>query len=197
MANKKQPTILTPEEQAIKIRSDAEDKSWHTIREDELNDFSLMENPLDLPEEAARLQKNEIYAFRWCERKPARIDQLTRSVNPPLKWGIVNKTTVSDLAHLVDPLLGCIPCVDQILLYKPWTHHRIVQEAKMKRAEAGLNAGSLEGKKRQIESRDTDVEVFTGADYKIGSGDEVLMPDLVPDDTTDNSPLGDLVVGEE
>ena len=60
----KNKATLTPDQQAIADRVEAQDKLWHTIREDELNDFSLMNNPFDLPPEAASLQERKIYAFR-------------------------------------------------------------------------------------------------------------------------------------
>ena len=194
MATTKQnKATLTPDQQAIADRSNAQDKQWHTISEDDLNDFSLMTNILDLPKEAASLQEREIYAFCWRERTADRIDELTRSVAPPLRWGIVNKTTVPELGEYVDPMLGCIPRLDQILLYKPWAHHIIVQKAKMELAEVGLNTGSLEGKKHQIENRDEDVKVFTGPEHKISGSDVVIDDGGLIDNDGDSSPLGDLV----
>ena len=168
---------LTPEQQAIASRSTNQEKLKRPpIREDELNDFSLMKNPLDLPEAAQKLQDKKIYAFRWCTRTPERIDELTRTVTPPLRWGLVTRTTLPDLEDLIDPMLGCVCVVDQALLYKHWEDHVRVQKAKMELAEAGLNSGSLEGKKHQSESRDEDVKVFTGPDHKIG-GSDVIMGD--------------------
>ena len=45
--------ILTSEQQAIAERVASQDTDWFAIREDELEDFSLMNNPFDLPPEAA------------------------------------------------------------------------------------------------------------------------------------------------
>lgn len=183
---------LTPEQQAIASRSEAQDKLRRPIRGDEINDFSLMKNATDLPEAAQKLQDKKIYAFRLCARTPERIDKLTRSDKPPLRWALVTRTTIPELGHLVDPMVGCVCILDQCLLYKYWEDHMRVQKAKMKLAEGGLQAGSLEGKKSQIESRDRDVEVFVGPEHKIGSSDVVQYPDAIPDDG-DSTPLGDLV----
>ena len=194
MPTKLKTTNLTPDQRAIADRAELQDKSWHTIREDELNDFSLMTNALDLPEAAARLQNNKIYAFCWRTRTPERIDELTRSVNPPLRWGLVTRTTISELQDLIDPMLGCIPRLDQVLMYKPWAHHMIVQKAKMELADAGLNTGSLEGKRHQMQGKHGDVEVMTGQNQKISGGDELMGEELMADiDNGDSSPLGDLV----
>ena len=195
MATNKKTTNLTPEQKAIAERADLQDKSWHTLREDELNDFSLMTNILDLPKEAARLQKNKIYAFCWRTRTPERIDELTRSVKPPLRWGLVTRTTIPELQDLIDPLLGCIPRLDQVLMYKPWAHHIIVEKAKIELADAGLNTGSLEGSRIQMQDKNADVEVMTGQAQKISGSDELMGEELMAgiDNDADSSPLGDLV----
>ncbi len=83
-------------------------------------------------------------------------------------------------------------------MYKHWADHMRVQNAKMELAEAGLNTGSLEGRKHQIENRDADVEVFTGSDQRIGGADEIMGDEAIMDQqagiTEDSSPLGELVV---
>jgi len=188
-------TILTPEQQAIASRAEGQQKLVRpSIKESELNDFSLMNNPLDLPEVAAELQRKKIYAFRWCERTSERIDFLTKSERPPLRWGLVTRTTVSELEDLVDPLLGCVCRLDQALLYKYWEDHAIVQKAKMELAEAGLNTGSLEGQRRQMQGKRDDIRVMTGQDQKISGADEEMGAEMMSEiDNGDSSPLGDLV----
>ena len=195
MTTNKKTTNLTPEQKAIADRADLQDKAWHTIREDELNDFSLMTNILDLPKAAVELQEKKIYAFCWRTRTPERIDELTRSVNPPLRWGLVTRTTIPELKDLIDPMLGCIPRLDHVLMYKPWAHHIIVQKAKMELADAGLNTGSLEGQKHQMQGKRDDVEVMTGQDQKISGKDDLMGEKLMADidNDADGSPLGDLV----
>ena len=189
---------LTPEQQAIATRAaNQESLKRSPIREDELNDFSLMKNVLDLPEAAQKLQDKKIYAFRWCERTPERIDFLTRSELPPMRWGLVTRTTISELGDFIDPLLGCICRLDQVLLYKYWEDHARVQKAKMELADAGLNTGSLEGKKHQIQGKNADVEVMTGTDQKISGSDEIMGDEAIVDQQAglvdDSSPLGELV----
>jgi len=199
MAKNTKTTNLTPEQQAIASRSETQEplKRPHPVREDELNDFSLMKNPLDLPEAAQKLQDKKIYAFRWCERTPGRIDYLTRSELPPMRWGLVTRTTVPELEDLVDPMLGCICRLDQALLYKHWEDHARVQKAKMELAEAGLNTGSLEGKKHQMQDKNADVEVMTGEGQRISGADEVMADEAIIDNaqglSEDRAPLGDLV----
>jgi hypothetical protein len=80
-------------------------------------------------------------------------------------------------------------------MYKPWAHHEIVQKAKMELADAGLNTGSLEGKKHQMQDKRDDVEVMTGQDQKISGSDELMGEELMAniDIDADGSPLGDLV----
>lgn len=188
---------LTPEQQAIATRSANQEKLKRSpIREDELNDFSLMKNALDLPEPAQKLQDKKIYAFRWCERTPERIDFLTRSELPPMRWGLVTRM-VSELEEFVDPMLGCICRLDQALLYKYWEDHARVQKAKMELAEAGLNTGSLEGKKYQMQNKNADVEVMTGKDQKISGSDVIMGDEAIVDQQAgiveDSSPLGELL----
>lgn len=191
MTQKKQPN-LTPEQQAIKARVDAQEKlkADPVIREDELNDFSLMKNQLALPDKAKELQDKKIYAFRWCTRTPDRIDYLTRSMRPPERWGIVTRTTIPEMEKEVDPMLGCVCRLDQALLYKPWQDHARVQRAKMELADAGLNTGTLEGKKHQMQSKTDGVEVMAGEKHRIGGGDEIMGEDLL---SAADSELGDLV----
>ena len=166
---------LTPEQQAIAERiSSAQANDFETIREDDLNDFSLMNNPFDLPPEAQKLQNEKVYAFRFCERTPDRIDFLTKSVAPPLQWKLVNKVTLPELGHLVDPIIGGVIVMDQILLYKPWSWHQMVKEAKQELANNRDRSGNLDGKKQAIESSIENVEAYTGKRYKIGSGDQVV-----------------------
>lgn len=189
---------LTPELQAIADRSDAQEKVWETISEADLNDFSLMTNRLELSKTAASLQERKLYAFRWITGSVKRVDELAgRSVPRPLKWKIVNATTLPEMADEVDNDLRCVARLDQILVFKKWHDHEIVQQKKMERAEIGLNSGSLEGKKRKIEGRDDDVKVFTGPDHKIGSSDVVLADESIIDREAgivdDSTPLGDLV----
>ena len=184
--NTDRKTELTPEMRGIAERVAHQDTDWMTIREDQLNDFSLMINPMDLEPnypEAAKLQKEQKYVFRWCERKPERVDELTRSVNPPLRWGIVTRDSLPEMKRHIDPLLGCVSCLDQLLLFKPFEHAMIVRRAKNEMAEA-----KARGPKEKVQA--DKVETLTGEQFKIDSRDEVQYEDTRGED------LGDLVVDE-
>ncbi len=201
------PTLsLTSDEQAIAERVAKQDTDWFAIRGDELNDFSLMANPLDLQPEAKKMQDEHKYAFRWCERKTQRIDQLTRAAQPPLRWALCTRTTTPFLAQYVDDLLGCICTLDQVLLYKPWHHHELVKKAKAELADIQDGSGTLAGKKRQIEERDDDVEVMSGSQFSIKGSDVMMSTDAGIEkaavakgfeaEADDSTELGDLVVAE-
>lgn len=205
------PQAVTSEEAAIISRSESETVDWFGITEGDLHDFSLMEDPMKLPKPCQKLQDEEVFAFRWCERTPKRIDQLTRSVGPPLRWAIVNMTTaktvgipaktLNEIREHFDTVLCCVPCLDQMLLFKPWSHHILVQNAKRDLAENLDSSGKL--KSHEAKS-DENYQFMAGPEHKIGSGDEVQsIPGVTDDDggiigdgTTDNADLGDLVVAE-
>jgi len=179
---------LTPEQQAIASRvTEAEGaRDFDTIREDELEDFSLMHNPFDLPSEVLKYQDEKVYAFRFCERTADRIDYLTKSVKPPLQWRLVNKTQLPALSHLVDPMLGGVCVLDQILLYKPWSWHQKVKDAKAELADMHDKGGNLDaGKNKVVNSTDKEVEAYTGKQYRIGSNDEVIADEALADMVTE------------
>jgi hypothetical protein len=181
-----QNATLTPEMQGIAERVAGQDTDWFSIGEESMNDFSMTINPFDLSPnypEAAQLQADQKYAFRWCERVVKRVDELTRSVNPPLRWAIVNNNALPEMKRHIDPMLGCVCNLDQILLFKPWAHAVIVKKARNEMAEAKAKAPeqSVQGEK---------IEVTSGAAQKITSGDVVQYEDTRGDD------LGDLVIDE-
>ena len=141
--NTKTEPTLTPDQRAIAERVASQDTDWMTITEDQMHDFSLMVNPMNLKQnypEAYRMQVERKFVFRWCEKTPNRVDELTRSVRPPLRWAIVNRQTLPELDRYVDPLLGCVTCQDQVLLFKPFAHAEIVNKAKRDMAEAKSRA---------------------------------------------------------
>lgn len=181
---------LTPEERAIAQRVANQNTEWHTIREDELEDFSLSEDPYKLPPVAFKMQNEKKYAFRWCERTPERIDQITRTYDTYKRWTLVTRSTIPELESEVDSTLGCVCRGDQALLYRPWYYHENEKRMKAELAEANYQSGSLKGKKEQIEDRDDDVRVTTGNAAKIKSGDEVMWEEA-RDDSGDD--LRDLV----
>lgn len=194
---KEKPVELTPEERAIAQRvASAADTSWETIREDDLNDFSLMHNPLDLPPECQeRLEKRE-YAYRWAEKKPKRIDEL-RNMPGPQRWEIVNRTTAPYLpTKWFDPVHGGVQVLDQILMYKPWRMHKVVQDEKAKLAAIRDKSGDI--KSRDGMKDESGTEYMAGPQHKIGSGDHVMADtadlDRGMEAESETSDLGDLVV---
>ena len=170
---------LTSTETAIAERAATQDDGWFHLTEDDLEDFSLMQNPLDLPPEAAKEQNEKRLAFRWCERTPERVDQLTRHAQPPLRWAICNRNTTPFLKPYIDDLLGCVTSLDQVLLCKPWSHHMMVQQAKQELANVQDRSGTLSGKKDQIAREGT--EVYEGKQYRIGDRDEVMADEGLAD----------------
>jgi hypothetical protein len=181
-----QNATLTPEMQGLAERVAGQDTDWFSIGEESMNDFSMMINPMDLNPnypEAAKLQNEKVYVFRWCERTTKRVDELTRSVNPPLKWALVNNNNLPGMERHIDPMLGCVCCLDQVLLFKPYAHAMILRKAKDEMAEAKAKAPeqSVQGEK---------IEVSSGAAQKITSGDVVQYEDTRGED------LGDLVIDE-
>jgi hypothetical protein len=184
--NTDQTNKLTPEMQGIAERVAGQDTDWMTITEESMNDFSMMVNPMDLEPnypEAAKLQNEKKYVFRWCERTPQRVDELTRSVNPPLRWAIVTHDSLPEMKRHIDPLLGCVSCLDQLLLFKPFAHAEIIDRAKREMAEA-----KAKGPEEKVQAEK--VETMSGEQYKIDSRDVVQYEDTRGED------LGDLVVDQ-
>lgn len=186
---------MTPEQQAIaaRVANEGFDDGWLHVTEDDMNDFSLSVNPWDLPREAKKLQDEKKYAFRFCERTPARIDMLTRSQAPPLKWGIVNSVQLPELAHLVDPITGGVCVGNQILLFKPWAHHAKVKEAKARLADGASRAQSLDGAATKLSSPDGKIQATAGPDNRIGGRDVVVQAEDPRDVGSGDKGVEDLV----
>jgi hypothetical protein len=186
---------MTPEQQAIaaRVANQGDDDGWLHVTEDEMNDFSLSVNPWDLPREAKKLQDEKRYAFRFCERTPSRIDQLTRSQQPPLRWGIVNAVQMPELAHLVDPITGGVCVGQQILLFKPWAHHAKVKAAKAQLADGAAKSQSLDGAAAKLSTYDGKITATTGPDNKIGGRDIVVQAEDPQDVGDGDKGVEDLV----
>lgn len=187
--------LLTPEQQAILNRAEAESAEWETITEESIGDYSLSITPLDLKHnfpEAWKQQQDRIYAFRWCERTEKRVDELTRGGHPITRWKICTRVTTPFLSGYIDSLLGCVARLDQILLFRPWERHMMERKAKDRLTEAH----AISGKPENIATRRVDdkIEAYSGPEYKIGSKDEVQYEDFRKNDGEDD--LGDLVVDE-
>jgi hypothetical protein len=179
---------LTADQKAILERVQSADTDWFTIGEESMTDFSLMNNPMDIDPNypvAARLQQEKKYVFRWCERTPERVDELTRSMTPPRRWAIVNRQTLPEMSDSVDSVLGCVCCLDQMLLFKPYGHHMMVQQAKAEMADA-------KAKSPAARVQADKVETMSGPQYKIQGNDHVEY-----DEATDrDAGLEDIVVDE-
>lgn len=144
---------LTPDERALVDQISRSSDDWTTIREDEILDFSLSEDPLKLPTEAKDRQERREYAYRWCERTPKRVAELTNA-QVPLRWWVANSTTAPYLQKYIDPTIGGVCRLDQILLLKPWGLHQKVKDAVLASSHALYNSRELDkGGPSKIESR--------------------------------------------
>jgi len=170
---KQQPKNLTTEEAAIFQRIQAEDNEWETIPEDETLDYSLAEDPFKLPPEAIKLRDQKKLAFRWVTRKPERVDEI-RSLDVPRRWWIVNATNVPELANKVDPMLGGVVKLDQILVFKPYWMYEAENKMKQDMITARDKEGDL-ASKHKMPVDESGSQFLSGKEYKIGTGDEVLL----------------------
>lgn len=164
---------LTPEEKQIADLAAAQDTSWHTITESDMEDYSLADNPMALPPPAQKAQDDRKYAFHWAEASHKRIHQLARLANPPYRWSIVNRSTMPELAPWVNDQMGCVTREGCVLLFKPWHHHAVVMQRKHEAANLHEQGSGINKGKNRITERDDDVSVFTGKKFKIGAGDVV------------------------
>jgi hypothetical protein len=112
---------LTPEEKAIYQRVASEDRSWETIVEGEVNDYSLSADPFELPEPAKKLRDSHEFAFRWITRSAARLDEI-RNKPEIFRWWPVNRTSPRSglFDPFIDPNNGCVSREDQMLVFKPY-----------------------------------------------------------------------------
>lgn len=165
--------VLTSEEMAVFQRIKGEDDTWKTIKEDEALDYSLAEDPFKLPESVQKLKDTFKFAFRWIERTKERIDQI-RNLDVPKRWWVVNASTLPELEKDIDPILGCVTKLDQLLVFKPWWMYEAERELKTQAADSKDQSGDLT-KKHGTPIDDAGSEFLSGKKYKIGSGDEVQL----------------------
>jgi len=173
-----QNAAMTPDQQAILRRVEAESAEWEPITEESMHDFSLAKHPLDLKDnfpETWKEQSEKRYAFRWCERTEKRIDELTRSGHPVTRWKLCTRTTTPFLAKYVDHIWGCVTRLDQVLLYRPWDRHMIEKRAKDGYARAKADSGKAENV--AMRRAQDGVEAYVGPEHKIGANDEVQYED--------------------
>ena len=167
------PANLTPEEAAIfsRVESEGRDREWERVTEEDAHDFSLAQDPMKLPDFAEKLRDAKEYAFRWITRNKERVDEV-RSMPKPQKWWIVNATTMPESINDLDPVLGCVCKLDQLLVFKPFWMY--VKEKQMENAhiERQYAAGDLKSKHHQAVD-ETGSEFLSGREAKIGGRDEV------------------------
>jgi len=165
---------MTPNEQALAARVAVVDNSWKTIREEDIDDFSLSEDRFKLPPEAKT--KLARFAFRWVEETPERLDEVRNSPSP-LTWWIANSTNTPFLAKYCDMATGAVRREGQVLVFKPRWMFEMVQGKKRELADARVGAGVLAGKDGRKDvvgnSGASTAEFTTGKDVKIGSSDIV------------------------
>ena len=157
---------MTQKQKELYQEIKSSDKGWETIKESDLTDFSLDEEPYPLPEEAKVKVYMKKFIFRWIEDSASRLQEVSR-VEPPMKWWICNSTNTPFLNKVINPNTGAVHCKDQILVFKPYWMAEKVRELREGRSEAKLNAGALK-------NRDEEQTTWrTGSDQKIGARDTV------------------------
>ena len=184
-------TSLTPDERALVDQITRSKQDWQTISEESMLDFSLSEDPLKLPPEAKERQDRKEFAYRWCERTPKRVAELTNA-SPPLRWWVANAITAPYLSKYVDPTIGGIMRLDQLLLLKPWSLHQRVRNAVMEAAKAMYQSRELDkGGAQKIASRDSrdHLKVLAGERAHIKGGDMTFEGET-------GSDLGELVAAD-
>lgn len=162
MSNKKNIQEVNPKEKVLSPPL----PEWETIKESDVEDFSLMGDPYPLPK-PARDRKDLV--FRWVENSPERIKQLRRK-DPPLTWWVCNSTNTPFLEDFFDED-GAVHCNDQILVVKPRWMRDIETRAKNENFEALFNTKSLKGKVRESDNK---VRWKEGPESQIGSEDVVM-----------------------
>jgi hypothetical protein len=167
-------TTLTTEESAIVNRVLAEKDDWKQIKESEVDDFQLANDPMEFPEPAKEMKAKKKYAFRWITRTTARMDEM-RNKPVPFKWWICNAVNTPFLEGYFDPVLRCVCKLDQMLVFKPFWMFVKEQEFKASAAERNAASGDLKKKAGTVKGGGELVE-----GNKIGKGD-VLQHENVDD----------------
>ena len=171
---------LTPEEKAIfqRVASDSSTE-WESITEESVHDYDLGKSPGQIPEWAKKLKQDRKFAFRWITRDRERLDQV-RTMPVPAKWWIVNATNLSHFglsdeeytvaSQDLDPVLGCVCYVDQMLMFKPHWMFEKHQAYKQGLAEAKDASGDLAKK----QSSDGRTDWISGEPAQLGKLDVVI-----------------------
>jgi hypothetical protein len=179
-------TVLTAEEAAISARVMAEHEDWKSVKESDVDNFQLADDPLAFPEPAKAMKKKKKFAFRWIRRTPERMDEM-RTKDVPFKWWVCNAVNTPFLEGFFDPVLGCVSKMDQMLVFKPYWMFVREQEFK-NRADKEVAGDFLKKKDGEKKGGGEFVK-----DQKIGSGD-VMYP--VDAEAMAEQKLGIAVEGE-
>jgi hypothetical protein len=182
---------LTPDERELVDQITRSKGDWDLITEESMTDFSLAQDWGKLPPEAQERQDRKEFAFRWCERTPKRVAELTNAA-APLKWWVANRTTAPYLSKYVDPTVGGILRLDQILLLKPWKLHQLVKDAVAQSAKAMYDSRELnKGGAQKIQSRDSSdhLKVIAGERAHVKGGDLMFDGEI-------GAEVGDLVAAD-
>jgi len=208
----KKPANLTQEEAALfeRVKAEGQDRDWERVTEKDAIDFKLAKDPLRLPDFALKLKERKEYVFRWIERKKERIDEI-RSMAIPFKWWIVNASTMPESVKDLDPILGCVCKLDQLLVFKPYWMHLKKKEIEDVQIEGKATAGELKSK-HGVAVDEAGSQFIAGKEARIGGKDAVQWhetePGVVADSDTavvgeatafeagDSVDLGDLVAEE-
>lgn len=174
---------LTSDEAAIAARIIGQDDTWRTVTAADMEDFSLMNDPMPLPPPAVQMEKEKRFKFRWIARTPARIDEMTRGKQPPMRWWLANSTNTPFLGAFVDPTTGGIHSLDQILVFKTWDMHAREQRANDEFAQMKDDGGNIN--KRHGANGVEGTMFLAGSPYKIGSRDDVQYDEDAKDIITD------------
>ena len=171
-------SALTSDESALFQRIQGERDDWRTIGEDSVLDYLMSEDPMKLPDAALEMEREKQFKFRWIERSPRRLD-VERSKQPPYKWWICNLSNTPFLSNEIDPVLGCVCKLDQMLLFKPWWMHEKEMKFEQMKTDAHTAGDilSMNGEKREW----GDFQSFKGDEekqsrVKVG-GDDVIFAD--------------------
>lgn len=146
------------------------DDSWKTITEDDIVDYSLSEDPYKLPKAAQEKLDDGEFVFRWIERKPERIEEIS-NMEIPFRWWICNSTNTPFLEDLIDSCDGGIHCKDQILMFKPYWMAKKVKNIKNGVSNNKINSGLLKSKSTEMG------DMLAGEEYKI-TGSDVIMAEM-------------------
>lgn len=163
---------LTPEQTHIANLIMSSDNEWETIREDQLTDYSLGDEPYPLPDEAKKRQERREFAFRWIENSGSRLEEVMR-MDVPFRWWPCNSTNTPYLQKYIDRATGAIHCKDQILVFKPWWMHQKKKDIISGAEEARMGDASLEAKHRTKEPNGS--EWTAGSDARVNEGRDVVM----------------------